>query len=434
MTIMTNDNMLKSRRLAYLRKLYDGEDMNLVISEAKKLFDEYASGVAYNILVLAHKRQGRYQEAIKLYEKILKDNPRNTLFLYNLGNTYFQSGRRADAEKCYRRTLEIEPNEINPAVSLGNLLVSNAELDEALSIFEGLSKRLKSLTIEQLSDIYYRIADIYNRKGVSFINQAIEYYGLSDQPLSSANRLELIYKSRDKATFVREAKKINLQGESNPLLAAIQTHASIRYEIKDENLFCKNPLEYISHTELTPEEGFSEELIISLLQESKKNTLTPQSLINKGEQSAGNFFLSDSPGVLKIKQILTRHIAKYKDTYQNSDAGFIENWPKNSVLFGWIVRLRQGGSLDSHMHKQGWLSGSLYLKVPDGLHSTHGNIVFDLDGDSYPRGKNYYPKKEINVKTGDVVLFPSSIFHRTVPFDAQEDRVTLAFDLKPIHR
>ena len=34
---MTDNNMLKSRRLKNLRELYDGEDMNLVISEAKKL-------------------------------------------------------------------------------------------------------------------------------------------------------------------------------------------------------------------------------------------------------------------------------------------------------------------------------------------------------------------------------------------------------------
>ena len=333
--------MLKSRRLKNLRELYDGEDINLVISEAKKLFAEYASGVAYNILVLAHKRQGKYQEAITLYEKILKDNPRNALFLYNLGNIYYESGRRADAEECYRKTLEIEPNEFNPSVSLGNLLVSNAELDEALSIFEGLTKRSKGLTDEQFSDIYYRIADIYNRKGDSFVDQAIDYYGLSDQPLSSANRLNLIYKSRDKATFLREVKEINLRGENNPLLATIQTHASIRYGIKDENLFCKNPFEYISVSELTPEEGFNEELISSLLQESEKNTLTPQPLINKGEQSAGNFLLSDSPSVFKIKQILMRHIVMYRNTYQKSDEGFIESWPKNSILFGWIVKLRR---------------------------------------------------------------------------------------------
>jgi len=32
---------------------------------------------------------------------------------------------------------------------------------------------------------------------------------------------------------------------------------------------------------------------------------------------------------------------------------------------------------------------------------------------------------------GDIVLFPSSLFHRTIPFNAKEERICVAFDLKP---
>ena len=39
---------------------------------------------------------------------------------------------------------------------------------------------------------------------------------------------------------------------------------------------------------------------------------------------------------------------------------------------------------------------------------------------------------ETPIETGDIVLFPSSVFHRTLPFDSQENRVTLAFDVKPM--
>ena len=37
-----------------------------------------------------------------------------------------------------------------------------------------------------------------------------------------------------------------------------------------------------------------------------------------------------------------------------------------------------------------------------------------------------------SVEKGDIVLFPSSIFHKTVPFESEENRITLAFDVKPI--
>jgi Putative 2OG-Fe(II) oxygenase len=29
------------------------------------------------------------------------------------------------------------------------------------------------------------------------------------------------------------------------------------------------------------------------------------------------------------------------------------------------------------------------------------------------------------------VLFPSSLFHRTIPFNSDEERICVAFDLKP---
>ena len=85
------------------------------------------------------------------------------------------------------------------------------------------------------------------------------------------------------------------------------------------------------------------------------------------------------------------------------------------------------------MHKLGWLSGSIYLKIPTGSSSSEGNIVFSLNGGDYPTGSKIFPERELDIKTGDIVLFPSSIFHRTLPFDSDENRVTLAFDIKPLN-
>ena len=182
---MSSDHEVRSLKLNKLKKLYEEGNMDLVIPEATKLFQEYSSGIAYNILALAHKRQGKYEDAIELYEKILVDNPKNPVFLYNLGNIHFDMGRRREAEEYYRKSLAIEPNQVDASISLGNLLVSNAKLDDALLIFKRLVNDFTGLTPAQLSDINYRIADIYIKKGPSGINKAIKYYGLSDQPLSS---------------------------------------------------------------------------------------------------------------------------------------------------------------------------------------------------------------------------------------------------------
>ena len=56
-------------------------------------------------------------------------------------------------------------------------------------------------------------------------------------------------------------------------------------------------------------------------------------------------------------------------------------------------------------------------------------------GDKFPKIKENYIEKIINIKTGNIVLFPSSLFHRTIPFESDEERVCIAFDVapEPIH-
>ena len=39
-------------------------------------------------------------------------------------------------------------------------------------------------------------------------------------------------------------------------------------------------------------------------------------------------------------------------------------------------------------------------------------------------------KKVVDVVTGSLVLFPASLTHFTIPFESEEERIVLAFDLK----
>ncbi|MET0218354.1 MAG: putative 2OG-Fe(II) oxygenase, partial [Burkholderiales bacterium] len=92
-----------------------------------------------------------------------------------------------------------------------------------------------------------------------------------------------------------------------------------------------------------------------------------------------------------------------------------------------------GGHLTSHIHETGWLSGSLYLAMPGAnADSEEGSIEFSTHGDNYPQRHAGFPKRTISPHVGDIVLFPSSLFHRTIPFSSTEERVCIAFDVKPL--
>ena len=69
---------------------------------------------------------------------------------------------------------------------------------------------------------------------------------------------------------------------------------------------------------------------------------------------------------------------------------------------------------------------SLFDEINDSI-----RVVPDL---GVPKIKKLSSKKKIvDISKGDMVSFPSSLFHSTIPFSSEEDRITLAFDIIPIN-
>ena len=427
-----NENKRK-QRLDQLLNLYKTADMNTVIEEALKVIEKYQSATAVNILALAHKNSGNYEKARRLYESLLSQNPKNTLFLGNLGNIYLDLGFLDKAEQCFVNCLEVDSHNYNVSLSLATVLQSKSEFSESLDILNKLLENKSYKTQANFSDLNYRIAELYRSMGAEYAQKAISHYKSSDNPLSDSHRLELIYTNEDEDKFLKAEEEIIKKGVATPLLAAVQSHAAVRYSKNDENLFCKDPFKFIHHSSLTEDDGFNSSLTLNLLTLQSKLDSVNQSLLRKGKQSAGNFLLSKDPNVVLIRDIILKRIDHYRSLFVGKTDAFISKWPEKYELHGWVIDIRKGGSLGGHMHKLGWLSGSIYLKIPTVSSSSEGNIVFSLNGGGYPTGSKIFPEKELDIKTGDIVLFPSSVFHSTLPFDSDENRVTLAFDIKPLN-
>jgi uncharacterized protein (TIGR02466 family) len=95
----------------------------------------------------------------------------------------------------------------------------------------------------------------------------------------------------------------------------------------------------------------------------------------------------------------------------------------------WHVILKKQGYQNSHIHSAGWLSGVIYLKIVPSFKDNEGAIEFGLNGVFYNDPSS--PKLIYQPKLGDIVLFPSSLHHKTIPFSSDTDRISIAFDLMP---
>ena len=93
--------------------------------------------------------------------------------------------------------------------------------------------------------------------------------------------------------------------------------------------------------------------------------------------------------------------------------------------------MNSGGKLSAHMHDVGWITGSVYINIPPKSMGNSGNLVLCTEELKYTTDESLEFQKIINVNTGSLCLFPSSLLHYTIPFESTEERIVLAFDVIP---
>ena len=68
--------------------------------------------------------------------------------------------------------------------------------------------------------------------------------------------------------------------------------------------------------------------------------------------------------------------------------------------------------------------------MPPKFKEDSGNLVVTTNDEEHEKEKKK-ETKSIDVVTGSLCLFPSSLLHYTVPFESDDNRVVLAFDMIP---
>lgn len=95
----------------------------------------------------------------------------------------------------------------------------------------------------------------------------------------------------------------------------------------------------------------------------------------------------------------------------------------------WSVQLKPGGYHAAHIHPEGWLSSACYIDLPDAVQAEgrQGWIGFGGAPFTPDLPHQHFEKPE----PGKLVLFPSYMWHGTVPFEGDQTRLTIAFDVVP---
>ena len=99
--------------------------------------------------------------------------------------------------------------------------------------------------------------------------------------------------------------------------------------------------------------------------------------------------------------------------------------------------LRSSGYQSPHIHAHGVVSGVYYVQIPDIVatagDSQAGCLRFGqsiIQGED-ERSQGSFLQMTVRPEEGMMVLFPSYVWHHTIPFESDTDRISIAFDVLP---
>ncbi len=96
----------------------------------------------------------------------------------------------------------------------------------------------------------------------------------------------------------------------------------------------------------------------------------------------------------------------------------------------WSIRLQPAGFHVNHLHSKGWISSACHLELPPSVDTEpEGWLKFGEPG--IPTLPALPPERLVKPELGYLVLFPSYMWHGTIPFSGTTPRMTIAFDVVP---
>lgn len=154
--------------------------------------------------------------------------------------------------------------------------------------------------------------------------------------------------------------------------------------------------------------------------------------VHGGTQTDGPLLSRIDPEIRALRAAIVAAVEDYRSRLPAGDPAhpMLRHTRGGPVRFAgsWSVRLEGAGYHSHHVHPQGWISSAFYVAVPEGLASEEGWLTL---GEPPPDlGIPLPPIRRIEPKPGHLVLFPSMMWHGTLPF-AAGDRMTVAFDVAP---
>jgi uncharacterized protein (TIGR02466 family) len=412
-------------------------------------------------------------EAIRYYENACQLGLDRAELYQNLGSAQVDVQHIDAAMQAYRKAIERNPEDIISHSNLNKLLWEQELLDDYLHSYE--EALLKIPASEQLA-MSYSIA----------LNQQ-ENHEQAEQVLSEALRRspdssEL--KSLLAYTYECQDEWDNALQMHAQAVASADSIANHRISYARALLACQRPKEALAHAEkasielpfnqraiaylglcwrmldneadafindyenfvqifdipvpaqYSSRDEFNEQLTLVLNSLHLGKRHPPEQTLRGGTQTHGDLFERKESEIQDLVSGLSECVHEYINKLPANDEHplLMRRSQRFDFSASWSVRLQRSGYHTMHVHPLGWISSAYYVQVPPEVSESDargGGIKFgEPDINIGWRG---VAKRHIQPQAGRLVLFPSYMWHGTIPFESNAPRMTVAFDVEPVH-
>ena len=153
--------------------------------------------------------------------------------------------------------------------------------------------------------------------------------------------------------------------------------------------------------------------------------------LRRGTQTPRNLIGDPDPLIQSFLGALEDPIRRYRKAIgHDPDHPLRRRNEGRAVLTGcWSVRLTRDGFHVNHVHPEGWISSAYYAEVPAEVGDADKKSGWIKFGEPRFPVPGAGPERFIQPQQGRLVLFPSYLWHGTVPICGPEPRMTIAFDV-----
>jgi tetratricopeptide (TPR) repeat protein len=387
--------------------------------------------------------QGRPQEAIDAWRHAVALDPSNEEAHRELNALLYRMGRADEFLSSYEEAVRRLP--LSHTAARGALLLQKADF------------LIHAERFEEARDCFAQVAAISPGSAGPQNGLAVAYAGLGQFDAAiAAYEKSMRLQPSDLATRIRLACVLLQAGETRRALAltedvmpamkldqtALAVHELALRANQDPR--AERFADYERHIQvfdLDPPQGFSTMADFNIALNTHLDTMHTDlrepvdQTLRHGTQTAPSLLNGRNALLAALRRRIEEAVAAYIARMADADESHpLSGRRSNGFVFAgsWSSRLQTQGFHANHVHPEGWISSCYYVAVPDAVldpSAKQGWIKFGEP--SFKTSMSETVRRAIQPVPGRLVLFPSYMWHGTIPFHSAMPRTTIAFDAVP---